>query len=756
MRRHLFGICLCLVMLAALRHGAGAPPDASRLLWGGMAGEGGTVTVTGRAYQKTHQTFCIDSVVIQQSSGHHRQEIPISDLIVCECDNAEDVRLGGNVQVTGTPGLFSAASNPGEFDFCSYYRTQGIGGRLTGVTWVAQGEEYSLFRESMYRLKEYWKQRLYRVFPQKEASVLAAMLLGDKEGLDEEIRGLYQRNGVVHILSISGLHITLIGMGVYKLLRRAGCPVWPAAALGGGILLGYGMLTGMSISAVRAIGMYLLRMLAAALGRTYDMLTALGLMAAVMLWRNPLYLEHAGFLLSFASVLGMGTIYPVLAKGKRYRGFGGGLCKSLAAGTSVTLATLPVQLWFYYEVPTLSVFLNLLVLPFMGIVVVTGLGAMLVPGLGILGTAANLVLWWYEKLCGLFDRIPFQTWNPGRPSLAGTAVYYGLLAGVLVWRHLEREREDVPASFRRPFRAADRAGAWGKACVRGLFVAMGIAALGFQPREDGVTFLDVGQGDCIFLETASGEHYLYDCGSVSRRGVGESVLLPFLKFKGVHKLDGVFLSHSDEDHCSGILELLEAAPEEGIGIDRLVLADLSEDLRQQEYGEILEAAWENGKHAPVEVSYLGKGECMKSGALSFLCLHPPEGYLPESANAGSLCLYVEYGGREDFSLLLTGDVEEEGEELLLRELADKGIGKVTVLKTAHHGSRNSTTEEFLGQVAPQAAVISCGRGNRYGHPHEELLERLQSEDIRIFRTDGGGAVTVHIGEGGIRVETFLK
>ena len=137
---------------------------------------------------------------------------------------------------------------------------------------------------------------------------MSTMLLGDDAGLDREIKELYKRNGIVHILSISGLHITLIGMTLYRLLRRMGMPVWPAALAGSGILILYGIMTGLGVSALRAIAMYLIRMLGEVLGRTYDMLTALGVAGAVTLLFNPMYLCHAGFLLSYGAVLGMGVL----------------------------------------------------------------------------------------------------------------------------------------------------------------------------------------------------------------------------------------------------------------------------------------------------------------------------------------------------------------------------------------------------------------------------------------------------------------
>lgn len=189
-------------------------------------------------------------------------------------------------------------------------------------------------------------------------------------------------------------------MGIYQLLRRAGLPCAAAAVCGGAVLGLYGVMTGLGVSAVRAIGMYLIRMLSEAAGRTYDMLTALGVMAVILTWRNPAYLCHAGFLLSFGSVLGIGALCPALEKGFS-KNCQNRLLRSMLPGISVTLVTLPVQLWFYYEVPVYAIFLNLLVLPLMSVVMASGLIVMLLPGTGLLGTVTCLILSGYEKLCGL-------------------------------------------------------------------------------------------------------------------------------------------------------------------------------------------------------------------------------------------------------------------------------------------------------------------------------------------------------------------
>ncbi|HBA48081.1 MAG TPA: hypothetical protein DCZ91_09855 [Lachnospiraceae bacterium] len=930
MRRPLFAAALFLVIIASIRLGTGW---AEEVPYGCISTNqldiGGELLITGQVYQKNETSVYLKSVVLVtsnafgQSAAGLRQEIPIQESnisngiyenIICETQEAQKIPLGSYVAARGEFSAYSHATNPGEFDAAVYYRTMEVGGKLRKAVILSRGEEYWHVREWLYGLKCYFKERLYRIFPEKEAAVMSALLLGDKSELDGDLKELYKRNGVLHILSISSLHITIIGMSIYRLLRKTGLPVAPCALAGSVILILYGCMTGFSVSACRAIGMYLIKMAAEVVGRTYDMLTALGVMGAVMVLRNPFYLQNSGFLLSFTSVLGIGVVYPVLepplpagngaaggglkgkaagalkgkaerenaskgkverenaskgkaerenaSKGKEERenasegnagkigsksrealaaaaGSGQNLMKSLIqsffASLSITLTTLPVQLWFYYEIPVYSVFLNLFVIPFLKPMMITGLLAMLVPGLGGLGIVGRAILGSYELICGCFDKLPFHTWNPGCPKVWQIVVYYLLLCGAIGIRitikRLEESKQGKMSGEGTKNNAKSvgikGAEAIGRACTKGsrpgeeadspglkrpcmekgglkmagaagstavLILAVLLFAI-HPPAENSVTFLDVGQGDCILLRTASGEVYLFDCGSSSRKNIGKYIMIPFLKYNGIHTIDAVFLSHPDADHINGAVELLGIGGENNITVNQLLLPDIEEKAKEEQLGELLKAAREATQREPVPVGYLSAGDGWTCGSAAFTCLHPVKGFSAADVNAYSECFLVEFtegrgsvfrGGREggkmsgetsgktsgetggktsgetgsetdngtcslSWTLLLTGDVQEKGEEAFFREIQERNIEGITVLKAAHHGSRNSTSEEFLNRLKPLLTIISSGKNNRYGHPHAELMERLEASGTVIVQTAQSGAVTVRWQDGGLEV-----
>lgn len=813
MRRPLLlaAICLTAALGVLLRLGVfGRIPKG--LISTEMLADGEPVTAVGQVYQKDLKKIYLQTIRIISPADQSQPLIPCKENLICILDREADVPLGSVVLVEGTFEVFPSASNPGEFDSHGYYQTLGIGGKVKDAVLLGQGDSYWRLRETLYGLRSLLKQRMGKVLPEKESAVMCALLLGDKGDLDPELKELYQRNGILHILSISSLHITMIGMTVYQLLRKCRIPVCPAAVSGGILLFLYGMMTGFSVSACRAIGMYLFRMTAEMIGRTYDMPTAAGVMAALLVVKNPYYLCHSGFLLSFTSIIGIGAVYPAMAMetsgktggngkrtdgkrtdgkrtdgkqkdgkrtvgkrkdgegifgrkadrktihGKRSSGKGDSagqkgedksnrkknrkkrLLEPVLSGLSITLTTLPVQLWFYYQIPVYSVLLNILVLPFMKLLMAAGFLA-LIPGLGIFGWIDWMILQAYERLCGWFDGFPCHTWNPGKPELWQAVVYYLILAAVVYC--IKRMRTE------------------GRKGVVGCFAALllNLAVIGWQPPiENQMLFLDVGQGDGILVRTASGENILFDCGSSSRSHVGKYVLLPCLRYYGIRTLDAVILSHPDTDHVNGAMELLAMGQESGIEIKQLVLPELCPEGRAEMLERLGEFSEREDWSSRIPIGYLSCGESFFYERAAFLCLHPERGWTGEDTNAYSLCVYGIFwdgNGRKEMDFLMTGDVEAAGEEALLAALQEKGIQGVSVLKTAHHGSKNSTSEKLLEQLTPALSVISCGRNNRYGHPHQELLGRLEDVGSVTVLTNQRGAVKISIYQGKIRVDSFL-
>ncbi len=748
MRRPLLFACICLFAWIAVIMQLRPSPFAQN---GFLDWEGEPIFLIGQVYEKEYRvSFGEEILVLHLQSCIYSKETDVSyhefkqssdkassqnsiQHIICEINlNRLPLRkegepylpkLGEEIFLSGVWKNFTRATNPGEFDPAEYYAIEGICGKVESAKLLAAGKDHWPVREALFTLRQKLLKNLYEVFPQKEASLFAKMLLGDGSGLDKEVRKLYQDNGIVHILSISGLHISLIGMGIYKLLRKGGLPMRIAAAFGAVFIVLYGIMTGFGVSAARAIGMYLIHMLGDVCGKSYDMLTAMGVLAILLLADNPLLIYHSGYLLSFGSVCGVGLLAPLLScGGNRKRNRPGerrivsilrkrlaSLSAGLAGSLSVTLFTLPIQLFFFYQVPVYSVLINLFVIPFMSLVMAVGAGAMCMPFFKILSPAAVAIFAWFEWLCNVFQKLPGHTLLTGRPQMWKILLYYGVLLFII-----------------------RKAGRWKTPLKKGITVFLLSAALILVCTGPAdrfwVAFLDVGQGDCVVVHTKKDGTYLFDGGSSSKKEVGEDVIVPFLQYYGIGSLEGIFLSHSDKDHVNGALWMLQ---KEAVNVKGLYLPDISQ-IQKEEFKEILDDA------GNIPIHYLSKGDVCEGRELCITCLHPPAGMEGES-NASSLCFLLSH---EDLDILLTGDVEGKGEKMLTEELRQRQVYEVEVLKAAHHGSGYSTGQEFLNRLQVQLAVISCGRNNSYGHPHAELLTRLKQAHILYETTADRGCIFV--------------
>lgn len=684
--------------------------------------EGNHVTLTGKVVGKERKVTAGGPIMLVTVSPDIIPEnFPKSAGGKVQCymkENAELSKMGSTVRVQGKVACFERATNPGQFSQAEYYQILKIDYKLYEGQLLAGSSSYSRYKEGLYKVKEACGRILDRCFTKENATIMRTMLLGESGQTDQETKELYKRNGIIHILAISGLHISIIGMSLYRLLRRVALPIPLAAPMAVAVMYSYGVMTGMSTSALRAIVMFCMHMAARLLGRTYDLLTALATAAILILLEQPLYLKHSGFLFSFHAVLAIGLFVPAMNHSlplkiplvqKSVQAFLSGVC--------ISAVTLPVYVTFYYQFPFYSVLLNLLVIPLMSILMITGIltmaiGSICIPIGKITAFFSALILELYQKSCALCDKLPYHNLIIGKPQ-TWQIIAYGSLLVFLVLFHKKI----------RPL-------------IRYLILTGGIFFLVLRvPMGLTVTFLDVGQGDCIYIQSPTGKNYLIDGGSSSRTGVGEYRILPYLKSKGVRRLEAVFITHPDRDHSNALPELIAAMNTDGIPIKNLILPDIRTSDRSQEFQDLERMA----KEAGLKVQYISRGQGIQEGDWSLQCLHPQAASAGMDSNSYSTVLSLRYHG---FSALFTGDIAGAGEQELVSYINDtKIISELTVLKVSHHGSRNSTTEELLCLVNPAYAVISAGYGNSYGHPHKELLERLEQIDTKVYITYDKGAVT---------------
>lgn len=564
-------------------------------------------------------------------------------------------------------------------------------------------------------------------------------------------------------------------MGLYRLLRRLGLGFGWAGVWSGGLLFLYGTMTGFGPSVFRACLMLACSFAASYLGRTYDLLSAMSLAAICLSLENPFVIFTGAFQLSFGAVFAIGWAGKELSDGLE--------CKkewenALSVSLAIQLVTGPIVLYHFFEYPLYGIFLNFLVIPLMTYVVGAGIAGLLMgmAGISLLAAAAgagtlsgaaaavghllelgaegsmgtcHYIFAWYEMLCRLTKRLPGSSLILGRPESWKLAAYYGILAVLLLFlgsrgrkraetgertkagEMMEKDREAAAKD-----RFMDRIKIWG--CLSSLIVFLLYRSVsGLR-----IDFIDVGQGDGILLETKK-QVVLVDGGSTQLKKLGEQRLEPLLKSRGIRKIDMAFVSHGDQDHISGLMWLLEE--DTGIEIGRLFLPLPGKG--EEIYEKLESAAARKG----VKTDYICTGDLIQSGKLSLSCLHPYSDTLSSDRNGHSEVLLAEYG---DFSMLLMGDLGTEGEAEIAEVWDEKK--QVQILKAGHHGSSTSSSELFLDTVRPQIAVLSYGKDNSYGHPHPEVIERLEERGIASWATEEQGMITVRTDGKELEIQGFLK
>lgn len=655
--------------------------------------------------------------------------------------DAAEYTVGTDLSLSGTIYPMEEPTNPGQFNSRLYYAGKGI----YYSVYAEHAEVRGTHRAPVRKMLLYIQKRIGQVYEQvcneQDGGLLHAMVLGEKEKLDTEIKELYQKNGISHLLAISGLHISLAGMGLYRFLRKITGSYTAAGIPAVLFLCAYGWMTGASISAVRASAMCSMAILADLTGRTYDMLTAVGISALILMLTNPLSVRQSAFLLSFGAVLGIALIQPVW---KLYRKKMSRLGSSLGVSLSVFLVTFPFLLKFFFTYPLYSTFLNLMAIPLMSVLMVCGIlcgvtGLFSLPAAKILAFPCHFILNLYERAGTACLGLPGAVQTIGAPSGWKILCYY-IVFGIglfLLYREKRRKKYWRKRELFHPRKAIPMIS------LGMMFCASFILCLRVHAGLE-ITMLDVGQGDSVFFESPSGTTFLYDGGSTSVKNVGSYRILPFLQSKGVETLDYILISHMDQDHINGIQELVKESETAGsIRIGHAVFPDVAE--KDEAYLQ-MEALFLEAK---VPVIYMGSGDRLSGERLTITCLHPSRDDRSDDRNDLSMVLLAEYG---EFQMLLTGDIGKEAE----KELVSSGLlTQAEVLKTAHHGSKYSSTEQFLSQVRPTVSLISCSASNRYGHPGEETLKRLLDAGSKIKITKDCGAIWIWTDGKAVRVRGFV-
>lgn len=561
-----------------------------------------------------------------------------------------------------------------------------------------------------------------KILPEMQADLLGSMIFGSKVSKPpDDLKEDFRKTGTIHLLVASGLHLSILLGSIMALFRFMNASERTGATVAAAFGLFYVVLAGAGASIVRAYIMAGMTILAGAFGREKDALTSLSFAALILLLIDPLNLFQIGFQLSFSATFSLLFLAPLFEEH-----FKGRIPRFILIPFSVSLSpflmTMPLILYYFSQFSVVSVLANALIIPWVAYVIILGfcsisIGSIFLPLAFIFSGALFFLLTILIGLVSFFSSLPFACFYMKPPSIPLMIGYYAGMAWLI---YVLRNKVQLKL---------DRIMLLTILLVIGSIFTWHIAFSGFgilPDRNLKIFVIDVGQGDSIFILTPSGKKMLIDGGD---KYGGKFGAVPFLKKNGINHLDIVVPSHPHADHAGGLPEVLKT-----FKVDTVL--DSGQAHTPNFYKNFLALIEKNR----VKYKVVRAGDILdfKDGVVANI-LGPSEPLLDgtnSDANNNSIVMKLVY---KDFSMLFVGDAEKEAEERLLSAGVDL---ESDILKVGHHGSKTSTSPNFLEAVNPKIAVISSGKRNNFGHPSPVTLERLKGAGIKVLRTDEKGTILI--------------
>ncbi len=638
---------------------------------------------------------------IQAEKIAFEQAEPILSHLKFQFYSSEKIQGNSQVTVGGKLSAFAPPKNPGEWDQKSYFKGKNIYYQLK----KAEIEKMEAAEPNLWqRLQDWVRRQSGRYLPEKEKGLFLSLFAGDRSGLDQEITENFKKTGVSHVLAVSGLHVGLLALLLNLVLKKLPLPYAVQFGIIMTALLFFTAFTGGQASTVRAVLMFGILQGSYFFNRAKEPKTAYLLTLLLLLLYNPFYLYDIGFLLSFISVGAILFLYPFLLAGKpKY-------VQIIGLTVIIQVALLPISSVFFHYFSLSAVLANLWIVP--AISYFLGIGGIALLLSGVSATLAQIMVGsgYYAaqiamETAALLAKLPFSEIPIRAMRPVEVLLFYAIILAAL----LSRRKKLL----------------WGL-----LFALIIFIPYTWQPQ---LGMLNVGQAESMVIEYR-GKTLVIDTGLSANKSTAA-----YLHYRGKYGIDMILLSHLDKDHAGGLENLLASYPVGSIGIAescrRLAEPDAEAENEklakvQESYAQLLELA---AKYK-VPVLYWQTGDQIAVADLHFHFLYPKAEEMIWTSNDFSFVAEMEYCGSKT---LFTGDIGQEVETLLL----DRGmVSEITVLKTAHHGSKYSSSPEFLDKAKPKLAIISCGLYTRYGHPAPQLIQEFAERGTQSRVTAWDGAI----------------
>ena len=661
-----------------------------------------------------HLTYIIDVLDITKD---HTKFASNGKIYVYQKQKTLEKIASANDEITlnGTIKLITAYHNPGLIDTENSAKIQGIYAKINlgehAFTSWQKNNSFSL-QQNCDSIRQLLLNKFLLAMPAQDANLFFAMLFGGYANIDDTLLSAYSTTGIIHILSVSGSHITLLTIFLLFFAKKLHLPNSIMLLCVFSFLTFYAILCGASAPVLRATIMSLLYLVALYRNELATSRHLLSVVALCFLSINPLLLYDISFQLSFLSTAGLFYLMPILRDKLSF--FPPIIADSFSLTLSAQIFTLPLLSWYFNLISLSSLFSNLIIVPPLELIIILGLLASLlcffIPFIShLLLILASLILKLSNFLTLLLAKMPFASIYIPSFHLIDALLYYFFI-------YLLLKKPTFRISFLQKPIYIMLIFLFCATCIK-------LATFEYTPSLK-IHFIDVGQGDACLIITPHKHSILIDTGGNinSEFDLGSRVLIPYLYHYGITKLDYLIISHSDIDHCGGINSLSQKIPINHLIISDEPLTTYAQKLNLPENTSFLKNALKATEHTQFSLD-----------DVSFTFLQQPSSKL-NSSNDHSNVIKLKY---HNFSALFTGDISQEVEQSLL----SKDL-HATLLKVAHHGSKHSSSREFLDAVKPQIAIISVGKYNNFNHPAPQVLQALQEHSRKILRTDKQGAIII--------------
>ena len=667
-------------------------------------------------------------------------------------------KFGDEVELTGEFERPNSARNYKGFDYKQYLKSKGIYGTVDLENYkIVAEDQIDNFSKLINSVQNSMKNNINAILGKEEAALCIGILVGDREAISEETEDNFKKSNLTHMLAVSGSHITYIITALAVLLGRTGKKLTKIITIV--ILLFFMALTGFTSSVIRACIMGILVLIASMLHRKSDTINNLGLSSLIILLFNPYAIIDVGFLLSYGGTIGIVLLGDRITNGL-YKGENK-IIRCIIISFSITLSAnliiIPIMAYNFSTVSFTFWISNILAAPVMEIVTIFGfivyfisiVFPLLAEFLGIfLGFLLDILL----KIAEISSLIPGSSIYIKTPYVIECVIYYFI---IYVIYNLDKIKNIIKESkYIQSFIKSIKKEAHNKqknmvttSIVTIVLLVFVSTTISFIPRPLKIYFVDVGQGDCTLIQTPTNKSILIDGGGseFGNFDVGESILLPYLLDRRITTIDYMLISHADSDHISGLFAIIE-----NLNVKNIIIS------KQGENSANLKTLNQLVKDKNIKITIAKNGDYIQIDKYSYLEILFPEDELIKDnvLNNNSIVAKFHY---ENFSMLFTGDIEEVAENRICEMYEDTNKLNATILKVAHHGSKTSSTQRFLELVNPKIAFIGVGENNKFGHPNDEVIERLKQYTNLIYRTDECGEISIIVNRRGrIKLNRYIE